>query len=104
MKTLVKEAEQAVGPTQSVPWTANFGYPSTVVMSLWNSAPVSSTVQFAGGGEEKVYPGSDATTTWNEMFFPDVVPAVRGRMTGMNSWKEPRGQMTLVRKDGEIVG
>jgi hypothetical protein len=49
-------------------------------------------VQFSGGGEENVNPGSDGTTTWYETFLPAefaVLRSVRGLMTGENSWKDP---------------
>jgi hypothetical protein len=61
-------------------------------MRVLNILAESLFVQFSGGGEENVNPGSDGTTTWYETFFPAefaVLSSVRGLMTGENSWKDP---------------
>jgi len=62
-----------------------------LVIKVLKTRPVSSTVQFAGGAEEKVNPGKEATTTWYETLFPVRVLdfCVKGEITGINSPKEP---------------
>jgi hypothetical protein len=52
---------------------------------------VSSKVQLGGAGSEKIKPGSEGTTTLNDIFFPVGLlhDSVKGLITGRNSWKEP---------------
>jgi hypothetical protein len=56
-----------------------------------NILAVSSTVQFAGGAEEKTKPGRDGTTTLKDTVFPVALTEgwVNGSITGRNSWKDP---------------
>jgi hypothetical protein len=60
-------------------------------MSVLNILAVSSTVQLAGGAEEKTKPGRDGTTTLYDTVLPLALvdDSVNGLMTGRNSWKEP---------------
>lgn len=58
---------------------------------MLNTRAVSSIVQFAGGGDEKVNPGSEGITTWNETGRPfDVLLLSVSLLTiGKNSKNDP---------------
>ena len=88
---------QETGLPQSVPWAAKTLYPSMSVINVLYTRAVSSTVQPSGGGEEKMKPGRDGTTTWKETGLPVDVFAfcVRYLMIGANARKEP-GQPWLM--------